>query len=232
MVVTFMLWSIGFVDLLAHTATGSDARILGLYSPLVFAIIIVHSLLFLVWLGVLLIPRSHLWIGRVIAWIQASTWRALLVLAVISIGVWNILTWPEWLKFPGFSTVLLLFLLLMGAIILLTKWGHGATPLFWRKAIVGLLALAITVEVLAQAVAYLGLMPGPVHWDAGYVPRGRIYQNLEGFGNGLTNNHGWYAPDFKLDPDARKIALIGDTFIQSLQIEPEQNLGVRLEEPG
>ena len=114
-------------------------------------------------------------------------------MGIISVGVWNILTWPDWLQFPGFSTVLLLFLLLMGTIILFTKWGHDRTPTLWRKAIVALLAVAVAVEAAAQALAYVGALPGPLHWDAGYVPQGRIYQNLEGFSNGRANNSGWYA---------------------------------------
>jgi hypothetical protein len=73
-------------------------------------------------------------------------------------------------------------------------------------------------------------MPGPHHLDAGYVPRGRIYHNWEGLGNGTANNYGWYYPDFRLEPGSHRIALIGDTFIQALQIEPEQHLGIRLED--
>ena len=229
MVIAFLLWSVGFVDLLAHPAPEPIYAVVGPYSRGVAALLAVYGALFLIWLAVLVIPGSHLFVFRHLAFIQDRNWLAFAAMGVLGVSIWHILTQPSWLKYPGLSTTVLLFLLLLGAILILWRW-QSSPPLLWRKGVGALVLAIVALELMAQVVAYLGVMPGSVHLDGGYAPQGRIYHNREGFGNGRANNFGWYYPQFALEEGTRRVALIGDTYIQALQIDPQQHLGVRLED--
>jgi hypothetical protein len=108
-------------------------------------------------------------------------------------------------------------------------WGkNGLVPL-WRKVITVSLALLLAIELIIQTLAFTGLMPGDLRITHVFIPYGRVYQNTEGLGNGTTNNFGWYYPDFKLEQGSKRILLLGDTYIQALQIDRDQHLGVKLE---
>ncbi len=87
---------------------------------------------------------------------------------------------------------------------------------------------AFSVEILFQILGIFGLIPGLSHYDE-YVPYGRVYCVKEGHGNGIMNRYGWYYPEFQLDEDSKKIVLIGDSFVQGVQINKKQHLGLRLE---
>lgn len=230
LVITFLLWSVGFVDLLAHPATDPTYAVVGPYSRGVAALIAVYALLFLLWLALLLLPRSHLLVQQAVIYGQDRNWLAFALMAAIFFVSWHILTRPNWLKYPGMSTTLLLFVLLLGSILLFWRWGQRSTARLWRKSIVAVLLAAITLELAGQAGAFFGLFPNSIHYDGGYVSQGRILHNQEGFGNGTANAFGWYYPEFRLEPGTYRIGLIGDTYIQALQINPDQHLGVVLEE--
>lgn len=229
LVITFLLWSVGFVDLLAHPAPEPIYAVVGPYSRGVAALLGVYVFLLLIWLAIVLIPGSHIFLFRRLAYIQDRNWLALGAMAILGVAIWHILTQPNWLKYPGLSTTILLFLLLMGAILLLWRWHSSRPLLFWRKAVGVLVLVVVMLELVAQGLAFAGALPGSVHLDGGYAPQGRVYHNREGFGNGWANSFGWYYPDFSLEPGSHRVGLIGDTYIQALQIDPQQHLGVLLQ---
>ena len=61
------------------------------------------------------------------------------------------------------------------------------------------------------------------------VPYGRILYNVEGLGNGMTNQDGWYAPPFRLAADSRRIVVIGDGLVEGLQVARSETLGAVLD---
>lgn len=95
-----------------------------------------------------------------------------------------------------------------------------------RLLVYGLYLLGAT-EAGLQALAAAGSLPG-VNINSG-APYGRTYWTQEGFSNSIQNRFGWHAPEWKLSR-ARPIVLIGDSFIEGVQVGPEENIGVRLAE--
>lgn len=228
LVVALMLWSVGFVDILSKADfTPGTPLYNDNWSGLLLAL---HSALSLPWLGALFIPRSHHYLSRLLSWMQRNNWLALLTMLFVVGLVVNLFVWPFWFKFPGFSTILLIGIILFTLIFLFVRPKPMGKRLWWRKPVLLLLTTVLGVELIAQGVAYVGLLPGIVHWDGGYVKYGRIYHNLEGLGNGRANSDGWYANEFELAEESRKIALVGDTFIQALQVDPDAHLAVSLQE--
>jgi hypothetical protein len=97
----------------------------------------------------------------------------------------------------------------------------------WRKILLLPLVTIVAVEAAFQLLAFCGVLPGLN--IASHAPYGRVYWTLEGFGNSVANRFGWYAPDFALAPGSRRIVLVGDSFVEGLQVQPEQNIGVVLQ---
>jgi hypothetical protein len=96
-----------------------------------------------------------------------------------------------------------------------------------KSALLYLFYVGISVEVLLQGVAYLGLIPGLNYFHQS--PYSRVYTTNECFSHSHMNSLGWYYPEFKLKEDGRRIVLIGDSFIQALQVQPDRNVGNVLE---
>ncbi len=87
--------------------------------------------------------------------------------------------------------------------------------------------LLVFVEGALQLLAVLGLLPS-LSFHA-FVPYARVYWTKEGFGNGVCNRYGWYYPPHASPPEARRIAVIGDSFITAHQISRYDNVGWRLQ---
>lgn len=119
-------------------------------------------------------------------------------------------------------------MILFGIILLVSGWGGATGRQPWRKWIAIPLVLCLLIEGIAQVAAYAGALPNMTINSGLYVPNGRIYQSEEGFANGRVNSNGWYYPEFELSKQKQNVILLGDTFLQAMQIAPEENLGVHL----
>jgi len=100
-----------------------------------------------------------------------------------------------------------------------------------RQTALGLALLVFTcsaIELVLQALGWLGWLPGPFSTKP-RCPYGRVYYAWEGKGNSLRNRFGWYAPDFPLDAK-RKIALVGDSFVEALEVHRSRTTGAVLQE--
>jgi hypothetical protein len=106
---------------------------------------------------------------------------------------------------------------LMAAAVL---WGGARV----HRALLYGIWLFLAVEGALQGLAVLGWLPDIGAYD--FAPYSRVYTRT---GNSITNRYGWYAPRFALRPGAKKIAIIGDSYIQALDIQPQENLGAVLE---
>lgn len=228
MVISFILWAIGLVDLLTHTSNDPDASFIGPYTRAITFLIAAYFGLFLVWLGLLVIPRSHLWIQDLIRKVQARLWLVVLAFSAIGVLIWSLFRVKRWEDYPGVGLAFFCLLVLLGIVLLVSGWRSSGQGQRWRKVIAVPLALCLLVEGGTQVAAYAELLP-PVTINSGlYVPSGRVYQNEQGFANGRTNSNGWYYPEFRLNETSRPIVLLGDTFLQGLQVDPQENMGVLL----
>ena len=235
LVIAVIAWTFGFIELLNRTS--SNPTIFGLYSTRYFIILVTYSLGYLVLGGLLARPSKSGWLTKSVTFIQNRAWLASGVLGGATLLIWNLMTveaftdhplaWMAELPFLRLTIVGLSALII--CVMLFGGWGkNGQVPL-WRKGIAAVLALLLVIEVIFQVLAFTGLMPGDQRIANVFVPYGRVYQNVEGFGNGTTNNFGWYYPDFKFTEGSKRILLLGDTYIQALQIDREQHVGVKLD---
>ena len=82
------------------------------------------------------------------------------------------------------------------------------------------------VELLLQTAAWLGVLPAVN--IAQKAPFARIYWTAEGRGNGIRNRFGWYYPPFDLKA-SHKIAFIGNSQVEGLEVLPWQNQAADLD---
>lgn len=229
MVVTFMLWSVGLVDLLAHTANDPASAVIGPYTRAMATILVAYGLLFIVWLAVLLFPRSHLYAVHILTRIQSRWWLATSLLLVFVIIGWTIFTWSQWQAFPGLRTAVFFWMLLVSAVLILSGWRKQINFQPWRRFILIPVVCVLLLEGTLQLLLFTNQLPASAYFNFGlFAPYGRIFQNREGITYATTNNFGWYYPDFELNKE-RTVLLLGDTFVQALQISPEQHMGVHLQ---
>ena len=115
-------------------------------------------------------------------------------------------------------------LLALGIVALVVRIKAGR----WAKrALLYVIYIGVLTEIGLHLLAGLGLIPGLSYFY--HSPYARVYDADECLGNSRMNRHGWYYPEIDFEAKGRKIVLIGDSFIQGLQVQPEQNVGKALE---
>ncbi|MBI5302104.1 MAG: hypothetical protein HY868_08210 [Chloroflexi bacterium] len=226
LVIAVMLWTAGFVDLFTHTTP--DGQIFGLYSAPFFILLVLYTLGYAFWFG-LIVPRDSItWLKRGLAYIQNHAAVGVTILAALGAILFTMFVWDQWLSYPLLAAAMLILIVVVVGMILLAKPEPHVKMQNWRKVVLVAALAYLGVEGALQIGALFKILPAQ-NTSGLFVPHGRVYQNREGAANGLTNRYGYYYPPFRLKADARKIVLVGDTFVQALQIQPEQNMGIGLE---
>lgn len=221
-----ILWFIGLVDLLRQL--GDIRTIFRIPFP-IFVTFFGSGLL--VWL-VLLAKSGWLagYFWRAVRRIQETPWQAsYLIVALIGIGAAFLLV-PQFARLPFLQPAMVALVLVGLAVLIFSGSRPWRKVLAWRKTMITVLVALLAIEGGFQILALGGGLPGTYDIAGLYTPHGRVYFTEEGFGNGVTNNFGWYYPNFRLEDDSYRVLILGDTFVQGLQVEPTQNVGVRLEE--
>ncbi len=224
-VIALILWVNGFFDLIGYTSRNSNFW--GGYSLQFLVFLLCYGLGILCWLA-LLTSKGILVLTTIIDYIQ---YRWLLVVwgwmgsAVLIWYIWKMpwSTLEMFVVFPNLQWSLIALILLANLVILLTKGFYTEGRMFLLFP----LYLLVTVELSFQLLAFFGLLPLSIYHQ--YIPYQRVYWTQEGLGNSIANNYGWYYPNFRLEDDSKKIALIGDSFINAVQIHPSQHTGIALE---
>lgn len=236
LVVVLLLLIVGFVDLIDYQALLPD--VLGRYGLRYFVVMVGYTIFMLAWASLLLKPNDDRLITGVLDFLQMHPLLAvgaLVLIVLANVVIINAGTTIDGaiLTLPAFQIVMLSISLLFAGAILFYKWGDESRPQRWRKIVLAVLGILLVIELLLQALAFFGALPGDLSttqsYDS-YSPYNRIYQSGEGFGSGLTNNFGRYAPPFDLLPDSHRVAILGDSFVEGLQVRKEENFGVLLEE--
>ncbi|WP_420644933.1 hypothetical protein [Candidatus Leptofilum sp.] len=227
-IITMMLWIFGFVDLINESSEFSQA-ILGKYSVGYFAFLVVYALLFFVFPFFLLQKN----IERLKGWVAAIQRKPVLASGIILFFIVAFVITSEYDRFTKYSVFQMCVLAMLGMVVLVllfANWDDFGKQQRWRKIFAYPLFALTAVEIVFQLLAVANLLPSSVvHQNGLFVPYGRIYHTDQETINTTTNRYGWYYTDFREDDALNNIALIGDSYIQGLQVHPEQNLGVTLD---
>ncbi len=220
--IALILWVNGFPG---HSRV---ADYWGGYTLPFFTFLLCYSLGMLGWF-ILLTSKGILVLTNIIDYIQGK-WQFIALVGIISgILIWFILKIPLnileiFAYFPDLQWSLIALILLGNVVVLFTKGIQVEDKIFLLYP----LYLLLVVEISFQLLALFGLLPISLMFPFN-EPYSRVYWLKEGLGDGITNNYGWYYPEFRLEDDSKKIAIIGDSFIHALQINPSQHTGIALE---
>ena len=234
-VVILLFLIIGLVNLIDDVSR--DPVLFGRYSIKYFGLLLMYTMVVLAWASLLLRPNDDRWLTKSLDFVQRRPPLAIAILTGIGLVFVAMLVPKQrihkvFLDWPALQATVFVILLLTAGLILFYNWGNKSQPQLWRKVIVALLAFLLIVELIIQLLAYLGALPTLTSTSTtdGFAPYSRIYQTDEGFGNGIANKYGRYTPDFQLLPDSRRVALVGDSFVQALQVKADQDFGVVLQQ--
>ena len=97
-----------------------------------------------------------------------------------------------------------------------------------RGALTFVIVCALSVELLLQLLSLGHLIPNLRM--AHQVPFGRIYWCGEGNTHGVMNRHGFNCPRATFSPDARKVVLVGDSYVEAIQVDTADHMGGHLED--
>lgn len=232
LVVVLLLLIVGFVDLI--DTTSNNPVIFGRYSLPYFIVLIIYALVTVAWASLLLRPNNDRWLTKTLDFIQQHPFLALLLLAGITLIIVFMVVPKQrvhknFLSFPALQVAVIVILLLAAGLILFYKWADKSRPQWWRKIVVAVLLFLLLVEIIIQLLAPFGLLPSLTTTRDAFAPYARVYQSEEGLGSGTTNGYGRYTTEFRLLPDSHRVAIMGSTAVQALQVERDQNVGVQLE---
>ena len=160
--------------------------------------------------------------------IDIGLFLILIILAAVtaSVGYCNIFIYGALLTGArSIDSILLIIMSLISLLLVLciVKCGSKA-----KKRVLFAAYIVIAVEVMLQTASIFGLLPGVSIYD--HVPYGRVYWTREGFCNSVMNRYGWHYPPFDLKTESKRVVLIGDSFLQAVQVSPHRNVGVLLQE--
>ena len=226
LVIATMLWIAGFVDVFTHTS--QDGAILGLYSVPYFVVVLAFGVGLVALIALIVLPHSIDWLRQRIIFAQERFWVGIPILLVFGAVIASMFFIDRWLAFPLLAGSIILLIALAAGTLLFASWTVRPVQL-WRK-IIGYIVIAfVVIELVLQALSFLKVLPSVENLSGLYVPFGRVYQTNEGATNAVTNQHGWYYPNFRLKEGSKRIIVTGDTFILGMQVQPDQNVGAVLD---
>jgi hypothetical protein len=227
LVLALMLWTAGFVDLFTHNS--QNKTILGLYSPAYFVFLLVYSLGFPFWYWLIFPPKSIDHFKKGLLFIQTRAWVGIPLFGLFAAFLASMFLLDRWVTFPLLEASMAILVIVAMIVILVAKPDGVSRMQPWRRTIGLFLVGWVIIELAFQGLSFLRVLPFE-NANGMFAPYGRVYQNQEGFTNTRTNKLGWYYPDFRLEQDSRRIIFTGDSYLQGIQVQPEQNLGPLVEE--
>lgn len=227
LVTVLLFLIIGLVNLIDYNSP--ETAVFNRYSLPYFGLIVIYTLGVVAWAALLRRPNDDSLLQRTLDFVQQRPVIALAILAAYGGVVWSLLNTAEWLNFPAMQATVIVLMLLSSSLILFYRWGDETRPQLWRKFVVIPLAVILGIEMIVQLLTFAGILPNVTQLTDSFSPFERIYYTDEGYRNGMANSDGWNYPEFRLYPDSYRILLFGDSFIQALQVAPEENLGIVLQ---
>jgi hypothetical protein len=224
-VVGAVLWLIGLVDVVAHTS--QNATLFGIYSIPYAIFIFVYAAAFAFWVALIFRGNSASIIHRAIGVAQKKPFVGVLVLIAFIALVASMFLWQRWSQLPMLEMAMFALGVLIVISVVFGKVSDTKAQL-WRKIAMLTIGAFLLVEFLMQLAARAGVLPFE-NLSGLHTPFGRVYQNKEGFGYGVTNRYGWYASGDRVFAK-RRIIVTGDSIVQGLQVMPNENVGKKLGE--
>ena len=228
LVVVLLLLIIGFVNLLDHTS--ANAGVFGVYSVPFFGGIVVYGIITLIWASLLRRPNDDAWLVKLLGFVQKRQLYLNAYFIGVTAVIWTLFNLNSWIDFPALQVTTLALIILATGILLFHEWGNSDRPQLWRKIAVIILVLFIVAELVFQLLTLVGALPSITVTTNSFAPYSRIYQTEEGSVNRMASKDGWNYPEFQLAEDSKRVVLIGDGNVQAIQVAPEQNMGVILQE--
>lgn len=90
-----------------------------------------------------------------------------------------------------------------------------------------MLWMALATEGLVQLLAVGKLIPGISIRET--APMGRVYWTKEGSHHSMLNRWGWHSHRRTFSGSDRRVVVIGDSFIEALEVRQRDNVGAQLE---
>lgn len=224
-VIGFVFWGVGLLDLLGHTS--ADADLFGLYSLPFFILILLYASTIVIWFALFL--NSNL-LSRVAEGVRSIQNSCLMFGVFLGLGIafWVIFEWDRWARLPGLQFAVFGLVVLAFLIFLFAYWGEGVSRQPWRRGIAYPLAALAVIEIIVQGAAWLGFLPGVLTIGGDFYPYERIYTTGEGHRDAFANRYGWNFTDEEWVGEKRRIVLVGGSYVQALPIPPEQQLSMLL----
>lgn len=227
-VIGFLFWAIGFIDLLGHTSAEPD--VFGLYSLPFFILIILYGSTIVIWFALFFNANLLSRVFDAVRYIQNRTWLAVAMLVGIAIALWVIFEWDRWARLPGLQFAAFGLAVMALLILLFSNWDESKGKQRWRRIVAYPLIALFFIEAVLQIVTWFGFLPGTQVIGGDFVPYERIYNNAQGFRNDFANQKGWTFPNAEMDDEKKRILLVGGSFVQAIQVEPDQQLSYFLSE--
>ncbi len=213
------------LDVLTHVTAGG--ALFGVYtlkqSGAALGLLIALALL----TRVLVAPAGGNWTRAAVAFVQQRAWLGVpACLGFLALLGW-MFTQAWWGNFPLTQVCLFAAAVLVLGLVLVAP---GAGLPRWRKWAIGVVALWLLIEAGLQIAALLGVLPFD-NRSGLYTAFGRVYKRGEGVGHGVTNRFGFYdaaPPAGAQGARSRGIVLLGDGFVQGLQVPQREHMAAQL----
>jgi len=221
-VIGFLFWAIGFIDLIGHTSAEPD--IFGLYSLPFFILIILYGSTIVIWFALFFNAKLLSRVFDLVRYIQNRTWLAVAMIVGIAIALWVIFEWDRWYRLPGLQLAAFGLVVMALLILLFSSWGESKGKQRWRKIIAYPLIVLFVIEATIQVVAWFGFLPGTQAIGGDFIPYERIYNNTDGLRNDYANRYGAPILDVEMEEGNKRILVVGGSFVQGLHIQPVDHL--------
>ena len=227
-VFAFVFWGVGFLDLLGHKSAEPD--LFGLYSFPLFLLILIYGSSIVIWFALFFNATLLAWVADRVKALQRNTLLAILSFIGLGAALWVIFEWDRWARLPGLQFAAFGLLVLTFLVLLFANWQVDSAVQPWRRIIAYPLFVLVALEVLLQATAWAGILPGRFTIGGDFYPYERIYYNQAGLYNGFANRYGLYFPDEDLADAGNRIMVVGGSYVQAIQTRPDQQFGEQLED--
>lgn len=233
LVVTLILLIIGWVNLIS--VQSESPVVLGMYSIPQTLFIVVYTILTVGWARLLWRPNDDQWLLDFFTKIQNKPAVGLTILGIATVLLASMFIPTKlhdlWLFHPALEAAVIIFFLMLAIFLVVFRSDDATRPTVWRY--IGYLAIAlVTVELLLQVAALVGLSPLTTSLIEAVGPYDRIYYiNDDGeTSNTFANEYGWHYPTFRLEEESHIIAVLGDAYIKGYGVAAEDNIGVVLDQ--
>ena len=107
-------------------------------------------------------------------------------------------------------------------------WAHWTERSRVARGVLGIVWLAASTEGLFQLLAVGKTIPGVSVRSP--TPFGRVYWTKEGGNQGVLNRYGWHGHRADFSGSGTRVVLIGDSFVEALEVSRTRNMGAQLED--